>query len=143
MRSEKGQPATGECSKTLAAVAAWGTVVDRARAAVGVRETMEEAVERRWMNLALTSCARRMWEREGAASQQAAVGEGRREREERAGETEMRGRRGRATEEEDGGRRRRASRRRGRSRPPWPPARVGEGERERTNTRERRGREAS
>ena len=41
---------------------------------------VEEAVERRWMNLALTRCARRMWEREGAASQQAAVGEGRRER---------------------------------------------------------------
>jgi len=100
-----------ERSQTLAAVAARGTAVDGAGAAVGVRETVEEAVERWWMNLALTRCARRRWEREGAASQQAAVGEGRREREERAGETEMRGRRGRATEVEDGGRRRHASRR--------------------------------
>ena len=82
-----GQPATGERSQTLAAVAAWGTAVDWAGAAVGVRETVEETVERRWMSLALTSYARRMWEREGAASQL-----------------------GRATEEEDGGCRRRAHR---------------------------------
>ena len=48
----------------------------------------------------------------------------------------MRGRRGRATEEEDGGRRRLASRRRGCWRPPWPPAHVGEGERESEHERE-------
>jgi len=34
-----------ERSLTLAAVAAWGTAVDGAGAAVGVRETVEEAVE--------------------------------------------------------------------------------------------------
>ena len=44
-RSETGQPAAGERSQTLAAVAAWGTEVDGAGAAVGVRETVEEAVE--------------------------------------------------------------------------------------------------
>lgn len=44
-RSETGQPVAGESSQTLAAVAAWGTAVDGAGAAVGVRETVEEAVE--------------------------------------------------------------------------------------------------
>ena len=40
-----GQPATGERSQTLAAVAAWGTAVDGAGAADGVREMVEEAVD--------------------------------------------------------------------------------------------------
>ena len=43
--------------------------MDGAGVAIGVKETVEEVVEERWMNLALMSCARRMWEREGAASQ--------------------------------------------------------------------------
>ena len=50
-RSETGQPAAGERSQTLAAIATWGTAVDGAGPAVGVRETVEEAVEgsrRRW-----------------------------------------------------------------------------------------------
>ena len=38
------QPAAGEHSQTLGAVVAWGTTVDGAGAAVGVREMAEEAV---------------------------------------------------------------------------------------------------
>jgi len=63
LAARRGSRRTGraeERSQTLAAVAAWGTAVDGAGAAVGVRETVEEAVERRWMNLALTSYARMM-----------------------------------------------------------------------------------
>ena len=44
-RSETGQPAAGERSQTLPAVAAWGTAVDGAGAAVGVREGQATAVQ--------------------------------------------------------------------------------------------------
>ena len=60
-RSETGQPAVGERPQTLAAVAAWGTAVDGAGAAVGVRKTVEEAVEGQATAVQVRQCRRRRW----------------------------------------------------------------------------------